>query len=58
MRWRSTTGWTIWAFICSSPCATSAATGSCTAPLLACETDECPHFEMDEDQAELYKGLI
>ena len=32
MRWRSTTGWTIWAFICSSPCATSAATGSCTAP--------------------------
>ena len=32
--------------------------GEIPAPLLACETDECPHFEMDEDQAELYKGLI
>ena len=32
--------------------------GEIPAPLLACETDDCPHFEMDEDQAELYKGLI
>lgn len=32
--------------------------GEIPSPLLTCKTDECPHFEIDEEQAELYKGLI
>ena len=32
--------------------------GEIPAPLLACEQEDCPDFEQDEEQARLFAGLL